>query len=45
MRYRYFQRQDLSAAELIIIDDGTESVQTLIPEDPRLRYIRPVKFG
>jgi hypothetical protein len=36
----YFLREDLSAAELIIIDDGTDPVQTLIPEDPRLRYVR-----
>jgi hypothetical protein len=36
----YFLRQDLRDAELIIVDDGSEPVQELIPADPRLRYVR-----
>lgn len=37
----YFQRQDYPNRELIIIDDGTDSVADLVPtDDPRIRYIR-----
>jgi hypothetical protein len=36
----YFLRQDIQDAELIIIDDGSDPVQSLIPTDPRLRYVR-----
>jgi glycosyltransferase involved in cell wall biosynthesis len=36
----YFLRQDIQDAELIIIDDGSDPVQSLIPANPRLRYVR-----
>src|SRR5260370_29785399 len=35
-----FLRQDLVERELIVVDDGTGSVADLIPDDPRIRYIR-----
>ena len=37
---RYFLRQDYSKRELIILDDGADPVSDLIPDDPRIRYIR-----
>ncbi|HZT99918.1 MAG TPA: glycosyltransferase [Ktedonobacteraceae bacterium] len=37
---RYFQRQDYPHRELIILDDGTQAVEGLIPSDPCIRYIR-----
>ena len=37
---RYFLRQDLTESELIVLDDGTDSVGDLMPDDPRIRYIR-----
>lgn len=37
---RYFLRQDYQNKELIIIDDGDDSVKDLIPEIPQIRYIR-----
>lgn len=37
---RYFQRQDYPNRELIILDDGTQAVEGLIPPDPCIRYIR-----
>lgn len=33
-----FLKQDYMNAELIIIDDGKESIVDLIPENPRIRY-------
>jgi glycosyltransferase involved in cell wall biosynthesis len=36
----YFLRQDYPNRELIIVDDGSEPVQDLLPDDPRLRYLR-----
>lgn len=33
-----FLKQDYMNAELVIIDDGKESVANLIPENPRIRY-------
>ena len=36
----YFQRQDYPARELIIVDDGAESLAGQLPADPRLRYLR-----
>src|SRR5260370_3132029 len=36
----YFLRQDYTNKELVIIDDGTDSVRDLIPADERIRYIR-----
>jgi len=34
----YFLQQDYKNSELIILDDGTESSQAVIPDDPRIRY-------
>lgn len=36
----YFLRQDLTDSELIVVDDGTDPVADLMPEDPRIRYLR-----
>jgi predicted O-methyltransferase YrrM len=36
---RYFLRQDYPYRELIILDDGSDSVADLIPEDERIRYL------
>lgn len=35
----YFLRQDYCNRELIIIDDGTDSISDLIPCDQRIRYL------
>lgn len=37
---RYFQRQDYANKELLIVDDGRESMADLVPDDPQVRYIR-----
>ncbi len=37
---RYFLRQDYADRELVVVDDGTDPVADLIPDDPRIRYIR-----
>ena len=37
---RYFLRQEYPQKELIIVDDGTDSVADLIPDDPSIRYYR-----
>ena len=37
---RYFRAQDYPYKELVILDDGTESVGDLVPDDPQVRYIR-----
>jgi Glycosyl transferase family 2 len=39
---RQFQRQDWPAAcsELIVLDDGDDPVADLMPDDPRVRYVR-----
>lgn len=36
----YFMRQDLTTAQLFVIDDGTEPIAHLIPDDDRVRYLR-----
>jgi len=36
----YFLRQDYERRELIIVDDGKDSIHDLIPPDSRIRYIR-----
>lgn len=36
----YFLRQTYANRELIILDDGAQSVQDLIPQNPRIRYVR-----
>ncbi len=35
-----FQKQDYPTKELIIVDDGTDPIADLIPQDPRIRLIR-----
>ncbi|HEX5725389.1 MAG TPA: glycosyltransferase family A protein [Longimicrobiaceae bacterium] len=38
---RYFLRQDYPARELVVVDDGDDSVADLLPpDDPRIRYHR-----
>ena len=37
---RYFQRQDYENKELIIIDDGSDDISDLVPEDERIHYHR-----
>ncbi|HWS90082.1 MAG TPA: aminotransferase class I/II-fold pyridoxal phosphate-dependent enzyme [Pyrinomonadaceae bacterium] len=36
----YFLAQDYPNRELVVVDDGRESVADLIPDDPRVRYAR-----
>jgi glycosyltransferase involved in cell wall biosynthesis len=36
----YFLRQNYPHKELVILDDGAESVADLVPVDPQVRYIR-----
>ncbi len=36
----YFLRQDYANKELVIVDDGEESVEALVPKDERIRYAR-----
>jgi glycosyltransferase involved in cell wall biosynthesis len=36
----YFLRQDYPRRELVIVDDGTESVQQTVPSDDRIKYVR-----
>ena len=37
---RYFLRQDYENKELIIIDDGTDSIADLVPDFPNIKYYR-----
>ena len=37
---RYFLRQEYEPKELIIIDDGTDAIEDLIPDVPFIRYYR-----
>lgn len=37
---RYFLRQSYANKELIIVDDGTDAIEDLIPEEASLRYYR-----
>ncbi|HEX6730167.1 MAG TPA: glycosyltransferase family 2 protein, partial [Pyrinomonadaceae bacterium] len=37
---KYFRSQDYKNKELVIVDDGVESVADLVPDDPQIRYIR-----
>jgi glycosyltransferase involved in cell wall biosynthesis len=43
----YFWRQDYPARELIIVDDGTDDLTPLLPDDERIRYTRtpPCSIG
>lgn len=35
---RCFSRQDYANLELLIVDDGTDPISDLLPDDPRIRY-------
>jgi len=35
-----FRRQNYSRLELIVVDDGAQSVEPLLPPDPRIRFVR-----
>ena len=37
----YFLRQDYSPRELLILDNGTDPICDLVPDDPRIRYHHP----
>lgn len=37
---RLFQAQDYEPRELIIVDDGDDSLEELLPDDARIRYVR-----
>jgi glycosyltransferase involved in cell wall biosynthesis len=37
---RYFLRQDYPNLELVIVDDGNRPVASLLPDDPRIRFVR-----
>ncbi len=37
---RYFRCQDYEPSELLIVDDGSDPIADLVPEDPRVRYLR-----
>ena len=36
----YFQKQDYPNKELLVLDDGEDTVENLIPDDPHIKYIR-----
>src|SRR5437868_1947457 len=36
----YFLRQDFDDSELVIVDDGSDPIVDLVPEDERIRYVR-----
>jgi glycosyltransferase involved in cell wall biosynthesis len=35
----YFLRQDYEARELVVVDDGEDRIDDLLPEDGRIRYV------
>ncbi|HLA64317.1 MAG TPA: glycosyltransferase, partial [Rhodothermales bacterium] len=37
---RYFLRQDYPHRELVVVDDGDDPVEDLMPDDPRIVYVR-----
>lgn len=37
---RCFLAQTLAARELVVVDDGAEPAEDLVPADPRIRYLR-----
>lgn len=40
----YFLQQDYEHKELVIVDDGTDPIEDLVPRDERIRYIRIKKL-
>jgi glycosyltransferase involved in cell wall biosynthesis/GT2 family glycosyltransferase len=39
----HFLRQTWPARELVIVDDGADPVEDLVPADPRIRYLRTAR--
>lgn len=39
----HFLRQTWPARELVIVDDGADPVEDLVPADPRIRYVRAAR--
>ena len=37
---RYFLQQDYENKELVIVDDGTDTIENLVPVHTQIRYIR-----
>ncbi|HEX5725390.1 MAG TPA: glycosyltransferase, partial [Longimicrobiaceae bacterium] len=37
---RCFRAQTFAARELVVVDDGLDPAEDLIPPDPRIRYLR-----
>ncbi|WP_437803684.1 class I SAM-dependent methyltransferase [Sorangium sp. So ce693] len=37
---RHFQKQDYPNRELVIVDDGADPVNDIVPDDPCIRYLR-----
>ena len=42
---RYFQRQTYRNTELIVLDEGDDSIADLVPSDPSICHIRSTRFG
>jgi predicted O-methyltransferase YrrM len=40
---RYFLAQDYPEKELVILDDGEYNIGDLVPDDPRIRYVRETR--
>lgn len=40
MAIELFKRQDYEPRELVIVDDGSDSIADLVPDDNRIRYVR-----
>jgi ADP-heptose:LPS heptosyltransferase/SAM-dependent methyltransferase len=40
---RYFLAQDYSNKELLILDDGDDSIEDLVPDNQQIRYVREPK--
>src|SRR4051794_5507608 len=37
---RYFRRQNYARTELIVVDDGIDSIRDLVPAQSNIRYLR-----
>jgi glycosyltransferase involved in cell wall biosynthesis len=40
---RLFQRQDYPSVELLVVDDGEDGLESLLPDDSRIHYIRAAR--
>ena len=40
---KYFQRQEYKNKELLVIDDGEDCIEDLIPKDPNIKFVRLTK--